>query len=98
MVLARESLPRSYAPLARYRRNRVLAGAAGLTAVNDLAARLALRVRPNLPYRISPQRGIITRKPIEIVWIAREANRVGLMKMTRAWVVNAISHVVHAEA
>jgi glycosyltransferase involved in cell wall biosynthesis len=58
VVLARESLPRAYAPLARYRRNRVLGGAVGLIAVNQLAARLALRIRPNLPYRVAPQLGV----------------------------------------
>jgi glycosyltransferase involved in cell wall biosynthesis len=58
VVLTRESLPRSYGPVARYRRNRVLGGAAGLAAVNELAARLALRVRPNLRYRVAPQLGV----------------------------------------
>ena len=58
VVLARESLPKTYAPVARYRRTRVLGGAAGLTAVNELAARLAHRVRPTLPCQIAPQLGV----------------------------------------
>jgi len=94
VVLARESLPRSYAPLARYRRNRVLGGAAGLTAVNDLAARLALRVRPNLPYRISPQLGVrlpltaerVPHTGLAIGFVARLVPEKGLDLLFRACV------------
>jgi glycosyltransferase involved in cell wall biosynthesis len=94
VVLARESLPRSYAPLARYRRNRVLGGAAGLAAVNELAARLALRVRPNLPYRVAPQLGVrlpltaerLSHTGLAIGFIARLVPEKGLDLLFRACV------------
>jgi glycosyltransferase involved in cell wall biosynthesis len=94
VVLARESLPRSYAPLARYRRNRVLGGAAGLAAVNELAARLALRVRPNLPYRVAPQLGVrlpltaerLPHTGLAIGFIARLVPEKGLDLLFRACV------------
>jgi glycosyltransferase involved in cell wall biosynthesis len=57
-VLARESLPPSVGPLGRFRRSRVLGGAKGLLAVNEQAARLAKRDRPNLEHRVVPQLGV----------------------------------------
>jgi glycosyltransferase involved in cell wall biosynthesis len=94
VALARESLPRSYGPLARYRRNRVLGGAVGLIAVNELAARLALRVRPNLPYRVAPQLGVrlpltAEREPhtgLAIGFVARLVPEKGLDLLFRACV------------
>ena len=94
VILARESLPRSYAPLARYRRNRVLGGAAGLTAVNELAARLALRVRPNLPCQIAPQLGVrlplttdrVPHAGLAIGFVARLVPEKGLDLLFRACV------------
>ena len=94
VVLVRESLPRSYTLLARYRRNRVLGGAAGLTAVNELAARLALRVRPNLPYRVSPQLGVrlpltaerVPHTGLAIGFVARLVPEKGLDLLFRACV------------
>jgi glycosyltransferase involved in cell wall biosynthesis len=94
VILARESLPRSYAPLARYRRSRVLGGAAGLTAVNELAARLALRVRPNLPCQIAPQLGVrlplttdrVPHTGLAIGFVARLVPEKGLDLLFRACV------------
>jgi glycosyltransferase involved in cell wall biosynthesis len=94
VVLARESLPRAYAPLARYRRNRVLGGAVGLIAVNQLAARLALRIRPNLPYRVAPQLGVrlpltaerVPHTGLAIGFVARLVPEKGLDLLFRACV------------
>ncbi|MGH7525788.1 MAG: glycosyltransferase family 4 protein [Gemmatimonadales bacterium] len=58
LVLARESLSGGYGPIGRLRRSRVLGGAAGLIAVNELASRLALRTHPFLPRRVMPQLGV----------------------------------------
>ena len=94
VALARESLPRSYSPLARYRRNRVLGGAVGLIAVNQLAARLALRIRPNLPYRVAPQLGVrlpltaerVPHTGLAIGFVARLVPEKGLDLLFRACV------------
>jgi glycosyltransferase involved in cell wall biosynthesis len=94
VVFARESLRRSYDPLARYRRNRVLDGAVGLTAVNELAARLALRVRPNFPYRVAPQLGVrlpltaerVPHTGLAIGFVARLVPEKGLDLLFRACV------------
>ena len=64
VVLTRESLPTSRGTLATLRRNRVLGGAAGLVAVNELASRLALKGRPSLPHRSIPQIG--TPLPLDV--------------------------------
>ena len=58
VLLTRESLPVTRGTLAALRRNRALAGAAGLIAVNEAAGRLALRGHPSLPHRIIPQLGV----------------------------------------
>ena len=58
VLLTRESLPVSRGALAALRRNRALAGAAGLISVNELAGRLALRGHPSLPHRTIPQVGV----------------------------------------
>jgi glycosyltransferase involved in cell wall biosynthesis len=58
VLLTRESLPVSRGTLARLRRNRALAGAAGLISVNEPAGRLALRGHPSLPHRTIPQLGV----------------------------------------
>jgi glycosyltransferase involved in cell wall biosynthesis len=58
VVLTRESLPVTRSTLATLRRNRVLAGAAGVISVNEPAGRLALRGRPSLPHRTIPQLGV----------------------------------------
>ena len=58
VLLTRESLPVTRSTLARLRRNRVLAGAAGVISVNELAGRLALRGHPSLPHRTIPQLGV----------------------------------------
>jgi len=57
VVLTRESLPVRHGPLPRFRRARTLAGARGVLAVNQLAARLAVRDHPALPTRVIPQLG-----------------------------------------
>jgi glycosyltransferase involved in cell wall biosynthesis len=58
VLLTRESLPVSRSTLGRLRRNRALAGAAGVISVNDQAGRLALRGHPSLPHRTIPQVGV----------------------------------------
>jgi glycosyltransferase involved in cell wall biosynthesis len=58
VLLTRESLPVSRSTLTSLRRNRALAGAAGLISVNELAGRLALRGHPSLPHRTIPQLGV----------------------------------------
>src|SRR6185437_16248276 len=58
VLLTRESLPVTRSTLAALRRNRALAGAAGLISVNELAGRLALRGHPSLPHRTIPQLGV----------------------------------------
>lgn len=58
VVLTRESLPVRRSTLATLRRNRALAGAAGLVSVNELAGRLALRGHPSLPHCTIPQLGV----------------------------------------
>lgn len=56
-LLTRESLPESHGVLGRLRRARTLAGARGVLAVNQLAARLAVRDHPALPNRVIAQVG-----------------------------------------
>ena len=56
-VLTRESLPGRHGLLPRFRRARTLAGARGVLAANELAARLAVRDHPALPTRVIPQLG-----------------------------------------
>lgn len=58
VLVTRESLPVSRSTLATVRRNRALAGAAGLISVNELAGRLALRGHPSVPHRTIPQLGV----------------------------------------
>jgi glycosyltransferase involved in cell wall biosynthesis len=58
VLVTRESLPVSRSTLATLRRNRALAGAAGLISVNQLAGRLALRGHPSVPHRTIPQLGV----------------------------------------
>ncbi|MDQ3136732.1 MAG: glycosyltransferase family 4 protein [Gemmatimonadota bacterium] len=58
VLVTRESLPVSRSTLATLRRNRALAGAAGLIAVNEQAGRLALRRHPSLPHCTLPQLGV----------------------------------------
>jgi glycosyltransferase involved in cell wall biosynthesis len=58
VIVTRESLPVSRGALTKLRRNRALAGAAGLISVNELAGRLALRRHPSLPHRTIPQLGV----------------------------------------
>jgi glycosyltransferase involved in cell wall biosynthesis len=58
VLLTRESLPVTRSTLATLRRNRALAGAAGLISVNELAGRLALRGHASLPHRTIPQLGV----------------------------------------
>ena len=58
VLLTRESLPVTRSTLATLRRNRALAGAAGVISVNELAGRLALRGHPSLPHRTIPQLGV----------------------------------------
>jgi glycosyltransferase involved in cell wall biosynthesis len=57
VLLTRESQPVRRSTLALLRRNRALAGAAGVISVNELAGRLALRGHPSLPHRTIPQLG-----------------------------------------
>jgi glycosyltransferase involved in cell wall biosynthesis len=57
VLLTRESQPVSRSTLATLRRNRALAGAAGVISVNELAGRLALKGHPSLPHRTIPQLG-----------------------------------------
>jgi glycosyltransferase involved in cell wall biosynthesis len=58
VLLTRESLPVSRGTLATLRRNRALAGAAGLVSANEAAGRLALRGHPSIPHRTIPQLGV----------------------------------------
>jgi glycosyltransferase involved in cell wall biosynthesis len=58
VVLVRESLPGSHGALARIRRSRVLKGAKGLLAVNELAAKLVTRQHPSLAPLVIPQLGV----------------------------------------
>jgi glycosyltransferase involved in cell wall biosynthesis len=58
VLVTRESLPVSRGTLTKLRRNRALAGAAGVISVNELAGRLALRGHPSLPHRTIPQLGV----------------------------------------
>jgi glycosyltransferase involved in cell wall biosynthesis len=58
VLVTRESLPVTRSTLATLRRNRALAGAAGLISVNELAGRVALRGHPSLPHRTIPQLGV----------------------------------------
>lgn len=58
VIMTDQSLPGSLGPVTRVRRSWVLAGAAGLVAVNQQAAQLALRSRPSLPHRVMPQLGV----------------------------------------
>jgi len=58
VLLTRESLPVTRSTLARLRRSRVLAGAAGVISANELAGRLTLRGHPSLPHRTIPQLGV----------------------------------------
>ncbi len=57
VLLTRESQPVRRSTLASLRRNRALAGAAGVISVNELAGRLALKGHPSLPHRTIPQLG-----------------------------------------
>ncbi|HUR95873.1 MAG TPA: glycosyltransferase family 4 protein [Gemmatimonadales bacterium] len=58
VLVSRESLPHSRGTLARLRRNRAIAGAAGLVSINESAGRLALRGHSSLPHRTIPQLGV----------------------------------------
>jgi glycosyltransferase involved in cell wall biosynthesis len=58
VVLTRESLPGARGALGRIRRSRVLKGARGVLAINELAARLITRQHPSLPSRVIPQLGV----------------------------------------
>ncbi len=58
VLVTRESVPGHRGTFAKLRRNRALAGAAGLISVNQLAARLALRAHPSLPHTTIPQLGV----------------------------------------
>lgn len=58
IVLARECLPVSHGAMGRFRRSRVLHGAKGLVAVNELAARLVARQHSSLPLKVVPQLGV----------------------------------------
>ena len=57
-VLTRESLPGSHGAMGRFRRSRVLRGARGVVAVNELAAKLVGRHYPSLPLRVISQVGV----------------------------------------
>ena len=92
VILTRESLPVTRSTLATLRRNRVLAGAAGVISVNELAGRLALRGRPSLPYRTIPQLGVplplsVQRSPhagLAIGFVGRLIHEKGLDLLFRA--------------
>ena len=58
VVLTRESLAESHGTLGRLRRKRVLGGARGILAVNELAEKLAVRQHPKLPHQVIPQLGV----------------------------------------
>jgi glycosyltransferase involved in cell wall biosynthesis len=58
VLVTRESLPVRRSALTKLRRNRALAGAAGVISVNELAGRIALRGHPSLPHRTIPQIGV----------------------------------------
>lgn len=65
VLVTRESLPVSRSALTKLRRNRALAGAAGVISVNELAGRLALRGHPSLPHRTIPQLGVTLPLPAD---------------------------------
>ncbi|CAN5873177.1 glycosyltransferase [soil metagenome] len=58
VVLTRESLPGAHGAFGRIRRSRVLKGARGAIAVNELAAKLVTRQHASLPSRVIPQLGV----------------------------------------
>ncbi|MGI9042233.1 MAG: glycosyltransferase family 4 protein [Gemmatimonadales bacterium] len=58
VVLVRESLSGAHGPVGRFRRSRVLSGAAGLIGVNELAVRLVTRSHPSLTHQVLPQLGV----------------------------------------
>jgi glycosyltransferase involved in cell wall biosynthesis len=92
VLLTRESLPVSRGTLAALRRNRALAGAAGLVSVNQHAGRLSLRGHPSLPHRTIPQLGVplplsVERRPhtgLAIGFVSRLIPEKGLDLLFRA--------------
>jgi glycosyltransferase involved in cell wall biosynthesis len=92
VLLTRESLPVSRGTLAALRRNRALAGAAGLVSVNQHAGRLSLRGHPSLPHRTIPQLGVplplsVERRPhtgLAIGFVGRLIPEKGLDLLFRA--------------
>ncbi len=58
VVLTRESIAEGHGTLGRLRRKRVLGGARGILAVNELAEKLAVRQHPRLPHQVIPQLGV----------------------------------------
>ncbi|HEX6668207.1 MAG TPA: glycosyltransferase [Gemmatimonadales bacterium] len=57
-VLTRESLRASHGAMGRFRRSRVLSGARGIVAANELAAKVVGRNHPSLPLRVISQVGV----------------------------------------
>jgi glycosyltransferase involved in cell wall biosynthesis len=58
IVLTGDSLLRGHGALGRFRRSRVLSGAKGLLAVNQLTAKLVTRHHPKLASQVVPQLGV----------------------------------------
>ena len=77
VLLTRESHPVSRSTLASLRRNRAIAGAAGVIAVNELAGRLALKHHASLPHRTIPQVG--TPLPIAVDRVAHTGLALGFV-------------------
>ncbi|HEY7637575.1 MAG TPA: glycosyltransferase family 4 protein [Gemmatimonadales bacterium] len=94
VVLTNESLPGNRSWVTKFRRSRVLNSAAGVIAVNELAARLVLRHHPNLKHRVVSQLGVplplaVPRNPHQglcIGFLARLIPEKGLDLLFRACV------------
>jgi glycosyltransferase involved in cell wall biosynthesis len=92
VLLTRESQPVRRSTLALLRRNRALAGAAGVISVNELAGRLALKGHASLPHRTIPQLGTplplaVDRAPhtgLAIGFVGRVIHEKGLDLLFRA--------------
>ena len=77
VLLTRESHPVSRSTLASLRRNRAIAGAGGVIAVNELAGRLTLKHHPSLPHRTIPQVG--TPVPLAVDRVAHTGLALGFV-------------------
>ena len=77
IVLTRESLPGPRGVILRLRRSRVLGGAKGLIAINELAAKLVARQHPSLALKVIPQVGVSV--PLQAVRPERAGLTIGFL-------------------